>query len=82
MNAAAIVVLLALFGQESIPLAEYRDRLRAIGSAVFDRFSATPAQTLWYYRSLADTFSRQVPGPLAAEFERTVTLIEELAKSE
>jgi hypothetical protein len=34
MNAAAIVVLLTLFGQESIPLAEYRDRLRAIGSAV------------------------------------------------
>ncbi len=34
MNVAAMVVLLALFGQETISLPEYRDRLRGIRSAI------------------------------------------------
>jgi hypothetical protein len=34
MTAAALAVLLALFGQETIPLAEYRERLGGIRSAI------------------------------------------------
>ena len=53
--------------------------LRAIGPAVFERFKPTPARTLWYYRSLADTFLRCMPGALADELDRTVSTIEALA---
>lgn len=37
--------------------------LRHIGGAVFDRFSATPARTVWYYRSLAEVFTRRLDQP-------------------
>jgi (p)ppGpp synthase/HD superfamily hydrolase len=33
--------------------------LQVTGLAVFDRFSATQEQTLWYYSSLADIFTRR-----------------------
>ena len=39
-----------------------RDDLVEIGPAVFDRFSARPEEVLWYYRTLADTFARLMPG--------------------
>jgi (p)ppGpp synthase/HD superfamily hydrolase len=56
--------------------------LRAIGPAVFERFKPTPAQTLWHYRSLADTFTPCLPGELAEELDRTVSTIEALAGSD
>lgn len=49
--------------------------LRTQGTAVFDRFSSPKAQTLWYYRSLADVFAASHPGPLADELALTVARI-------
>ncbi len=44
---------------------------RAIGDLVFDRFTASKADVLWYYRSLAEVFSRKGVLP-AAELMQTV----------
>jgi (p)ppGpp synthase/HD superfamily hydrolase len=46
--------------------------VRQHGAGVFDRFTATRAETLWYYESLAREFTRHHPLPIAAEFSRTV----------
>jgi (p)ppGpp synthase/HD superfamily hydrolase len=46
--------------------------VRTHGLGVFDRFTATREQTLWYYESLAAEFSRHHPLPIAAEFARVV----------
>src|SRR5262249_13622859 len=35
-----------------------------IGDEVWDRFSVSKKQTLWYYRSLAKTFCKRLPGQL------------------
>jgi GTP pyrophosphokinase len=53
--------------------------LRALGPALWDRFTGGRDGTLWYYRALADTFLRLSPGPLADELARTVGEIERLA---
>jgi GTP pyrophosphokinase len=37
--------------------------LRHSGGAVFDRFSATPEQTIWYFRSLTEVFARRLDQP-------------------
>lgn len=37
--------------------------LRTVGAAVFERFTATKEQTIWYYRSLAGVFERQLDVP-------------------
>lgn len=56
------------------------------GPDFFDRFHATPAETAWYYRSLADVFARRLSpgtpgGRMAAELGRLVYLLErELAE--
>jgi (p)ppGpp synthase/HD superfamily hydrolase len=55
-----------------------RDDLVEIGPAVFDRFSARPEEVLWYYRTLADTFARLMPGQLATRLAHTVGEIERL----
>jgi transposase len=47
-----------------------RDDLVEIGPTVFDRFSAGPEEVLWYYRTLADTFARLMPGQLATRANR------------
>jgi (p)ppGpp synthase/HD superfamily hydrolase len=57
--------------------------LNLIGLELFERFRATRDQTLWYYRTLADTLvGKDWPTPLqaemAAELERTVATIEAL----
>lgn len=59
-------------------LADFRE----VGEAIWDRFSASRDETLWYYRSLADLFS-QCPANsfLARELDRTVTLLEEESRS-
>ena len=56
-------------------LADYRE----IGEALWDRFNATRAQTLWYYRTLVDAFEAHGCTPLVSELARTVEEIERLA---
>jgi len=57
-------------------LADYR----AMGEALWDRFNGGKEGTLWYYRSLVDTF-REVSGstPLVEELGRVVSELERLA---
>ena len=52
--------------------------LQEIGPAVFDRFKAGMKGTLWYYRSLADIFSRRA-APMAKQLEAAVSQMEKLA---
>lgn len=56
-------------------LADYRE----IGEALWDRFNATKAQTLWYYRALVDAFEAHGRTPLVSDLARTVGEIERLA---
>jgi GTP pyrophosphokinase len=53
--------------------------LRSEGAAVFSRFNATPAETLWLYGALEKVFSRRLPGPLSRELRLTVEALQELA---
>jgi (p)ppGpp synthase/HD superfamily hydrolase len=46
--------------------------LHTVGEAVFDRFTASKEQTLWYYTSLAAIFSRRGV-PVAAALAETVS---------
>lgn len=52
---------------------------RTLGEALWDRFNAGKAGTLWYYRALAETFRVLGPTPLAEELARVVAEIERLA---
>ncbi len=52
------------------------------GADVWSRFNAGRDEQLWYYRSLADAFSRLTDSPLAGELDRVVSRIEELAAPE
>ena len=52
--------------------------LREVGPAVFDRFKAGMKGTLWYYRSLADIFTRR-GSPMAKQLEAAVSVMEKLA---
>lgn len=54
------------------------DLLR-IGSAVYDRFTASQEQTLWYYESLAKVFAERGT-PVAASLNDTVRRMRELSK--
>ena len=46
---------------------------RVCGASVFDRFTASQEETLWYYRELGDAFRQcAAPAALVAELERTV----------
>lgn len=56
-------------------LADYRE----IGEALWDRFNATRAQTLWYYRALVDAFAAHGSSSLVSELARTISDIEHLA---
>ena len=55
--------------------------LRNLGNKVFERFNAGRDGTLWYYGALAEVFRERLPGPLAAELDRTVAGIHELAST-
>jgi (p)ppGpp synthase/HD superfamily hydrolase len=57
-------------------LADYRE----VGEELWSRFRGTREESLWYYRTLADLFSRRRPGPLADELRRTVDAIEALVR--
>ena len=51
---------------------------RQIGEELWDRFTATKEQTLWYYRSLLSVYQRRgVTARLVDELERTVSRMEE-----
>lgn len=56
-------------------LADYRE----IGEALWARFNATKAQTLWYYRALVEAFAAHGSSSLVLELARTVEEIERLA---
>ena len=47
-----------------------------VGKGIWDRFSQPRQKTLWYYRSLADTFCRVLPGQLAEELREIVSVLE------
>lgn len=49
------------------------------GSAMFVRFNAGQAGTLWYYDALATVFARRLPGPLSRELTEAVGRMTELA---
>lgn len=53
--------------------------LRLRGPQMWNRFNASPAETVWYFRSIVATL-REAGGPfaLAAELERTVDALEVL----
>ena len=56
-------------------------RYRIVGEAVWDRFSASKDETLWYYRELGIAYrSGGAEGFLVEEFERTVVELEQRAK--
>jgi (p)ppGpp synthase/HD superfamily hydrolase len=46
--------------------------LKTHGPLVFARFAGDRDGTLWYYSTLAEVFSRRLPGPLASELSTTV----------
>jgi (p)ppGpp synthase/HD superfamily hydrolase len=53
-----------------------------IGEKIWGRFSVRKEQTLWYYRSLADTFCERLPGQLSNELREIVEALEaDVAKS-
>jgi (p)ppGpp synthase/HD superfamily hydrolase len=47
-----------------------------IGEKVWERFNASKAETLWYYRALADAFGRLLPGQLSGELNEIVEVLE------
>ena len=49
-----------------------------LGRKVFDRFTASADETLWYYRSLAERFSSEQTPP-AQELSRVVRRMHEVA---
>lgn len=49
--------------------------LGAIGDELWDRFTASKADTIWYYRSMADVFTPRL-GSIACELERCVATME------
>lgn len=51
-----------------------------IGDEIWKRFKGGKDGTLWYYRTLADTFTREYPGPLARELESVVSELELVAR--
>ena len=50
------------------------------GPSVFERFSSTPEQTLWYYRQLANVFTNSKTPPAKA-LESAVSQMEALSQS-
>ncbi len=53
-----------------------------IGRSVFDRFTATPEQTIWYYETLSEIFTERgtpIAKPLADTVNRMKQLSNELA---
>ena len=47
-----------------------------IGAVVWERFKPSKRETLWYYRELANSFRRLIPGQLANELSEIVDVLE------
>ena len=47
-----------------------------VGESIWSRFSQPRHQTLWYYRSLSDTFRNRLPGQLADELHEIIEVLE------
>src|SRR4029077_21204887 len=47
-----------------------------VGEKIWSRFSQPKEQTLWYYRSLAEVFCKQLPGQLSDELREIVKVLE------
>jgi (p)ppGpp synthase/HD superfamily hydrolase len=47
-----------------------------IGETIWERFKPSKAETLWYYRALANAFQRLLPGQLANELAEIVDVLE------
>ena len=47
-----------------------------VGESIWSRFSQPREKTLWYYRSLADTFRDRLPGRLANELHEIIEALE------
>jgi len=52
---------------------------RALGEAVWERFSGGKAGSLWYYNALAEIFRRKGPARLSAELDEAVAEMQRLA---
>jgi len=55
---------------------------RALGERLWDRFNATPEETLWYYRTLVEAFRQPDRTALTGELERVVSELEAERKRE
>ena len=69
-----------------VALAEKLDNARALlrdlrrfGDAVWERMDVDPDDLLWYVAELADLFTAERPGDMAAEFGGTVEALLDLA---
>ena len=51
------------------------------GQDMFGRFNGGQQGTLWYYNTLAEVFSRRLPGPLAIELLKTVSEMQALSEA-
>ena len=49
---------------------------RALGERLWERFTATPEETLWYYRALVEAFRQPDRTALTEELERVVSELE------
>ena len=56
--------------------------LRQMGNTLWQRFGGKKDGSLWYYRSLADTYLRLGPRAIAQELDLVVEEIERLASTE
>jgi (p)ppGpp synthase/HD superfamily hydrolase len=52
---------------------------RNLGPRIWERFTASQVETLWYYRTLVDVFRQVADWPLVDELDRVVTELELLA---
>jgi (p)ppGpp synthase/HD superfamily hydrolase len=51
-------------------------RKEDVGQSIWDRFSQPKQKTLWYYRSLANTFRQKLPGQLSDELHEIIQVLE------
>ena len=73
-EASADAILISLADKVHNARAVLADH-RQIGDRLWKRFNATKKETLWYYRSLARTFTEVRPSALASELQRTVNTL-------
>jgi len=57
------------------------EALRVQGESVWDRFRGGRDGSLWYYRAASRLLNEALPGPISAELERTVELLESMARA-